>query len=441
MLTIEQNDLVTLTGRNTAGGELMRRYWQPAALTEELPSDRPVKYIKLMGEDLVLFKDDQGRYGLVGRHCSHRGVDLCFGRLEDGGLRCPLHGWLFDIEGKCLEQPAEPPGSNFHTKINHLSYPCTERNGIVFAYLGPFEEGAEPPALPEFDCFVAPNEFTFAFKGLMECNWLQALEVGIDPAHASFLHRFFEDEDTADGYGKQFRAATADDAVAPTKILREHPCPNIEVEETDYGLRIFALRDLDEASTHVRITNMMFPNAIIIPMSHDMTITQWHVPIDDKTCYWYAIFSAFDEKVNKEAMRRQRLETYSLPDYRSKRNKSNNYGFDADEQRSQTYTGMGMDINIHDQWAVESIGARQDRTTEHLGASDKAIIANRRMLLQAIESVQLGKSPPMFQTNGMSAIVQNPIAIDTIAISASWQSDWQDNDLARRNKSAWAAKP
>ena len=394
-----------------------------------------------MGEELVLFKDDQGRYGLVGRRCPHRGVDLCFGRLEDGGLRCPLHGWLFDVDGKCLEQPAEPPDSNFHNKIRHRSYPCIERNGILFAYLGPLEEGEKPPALPDFDCFTAPDEFTFAFKGLMECNWLQALEVGIDPAHASFLHRFFEDEDTADGYGKQFKAATADDAIAPTKILRENPCPELEVEETDYGLRIFALRDLDDATTHVRITNMMFPNAIVIPMSHDMTITQWHVPIDDRHCYWYAVFSAFEEKVNKEAMRSQRLETYSLPDYRAKRNKSNDYGFDAQEQRTQTYTGMGMDINVHDQWAVESLGPIQDRTAEHLGASDKAIIANRRRLLNAIESVQQGDAPPMFLSNGDSEKFRGPVAIDTIAPTESWREDWKEHDLDRRRKSSWAIDP
>ncbi len=438
MLTKEQNELVTRTGKDTSGGNLMRRYWQPAALTEELSDNRPLKNVSLMGEDLILFRDDLGRYGLVGRHCPHRGVDLCFGRLEDGGLRCALHGWLFDVEGNCLEQPAEPSDSNFHTKVKHLSYPCVERNGIVFAYMGPRDDENEPPVLPDFDCFVAPDEFTFAFKGLMECNWLQALEVGIDPAHASFLHRFFEDEDTADGYGKQFRAATADDTVAPTKILRENPCPRIDVEETEYGLRIFALRDLGESDTHVRITNMMFPNAIVIPMSHDMTITQWHVPIDDETCYWYAIFSAFDEKVDKDAMRRQRLETYSLPDYRSKRNKSNDYGFDAEEQRTQTYTGMGKDINIHDQWAVESIGAIQDRTVEHLGASDKAIIANRRMLLQAIDKVCQGAEPPMFLNSQDAVNFKGPIAIDTIAPTANWQSEWKQHDSVRRNKSAWA---
>jgi phenylpropionate dioxygenase-like ring-hydroxylating dioxygenase large terminal subunit len=264
MLSAVQNQLVTQTGADTPAGALLRRYWQPAALSEELAGERPVRAVRLLGEDLVLFRDEQGRLGLIGRHCPHRGADLCYGRLEDGGLRCAFHGWLFDVAGMCLEMPAEPPGSNFPAKIRHTAYPCEERNGVVFAYLGP----DDPPPLPDFDCFIAPDRFTFAFKGHLECNWLQALEVGIDPAHASFLHRFFEDEDPAEGYGQQFRDRTADPDIPVTKILREYDCPRIEVEEADYGLRIFALRALDEARMHVRVTNLAFPNADPVARAH-----------------------------------------------------------------------------------------------------------------------------------------------------------------------------
>jgi phenylpropionate dioxygenase-like ring-hydroxylating dioxygenase large terminal subunit len=379
MLSAEENQLVTRTGPGTPCGDLLRRAWQPAALVEELADNRPLKALRLLGEDLVLFRDERGRYGLIGRRCPHRGTDLRFGRLEDGGLRCPLHGWLLDVDGACLEQPAEPPGSTFHKKVRATAYPCREKNGIVFAYLGP----GEAPPLPEFDAFAAPELYTFAFKGFIDCNWLQALEVGIDPSHASFLHRFFEDEDPARGYGQQFRAPTADPALPVTQILRDYPCPRIDVEETDYGLRIFAVRELDAANAHVRVTNLLFPQAIVIPLSDDMILTQWHVPIDDRRCWWYAIFFAFHEQVDKTRMREQRLELYELPDYMPRKNRANDYGYDPEEQRALTYTGMGTDINVHDQWAVESMGAIQDRTTEHLGASDKAIIANRRLLLAA----------------------------------------------------------
>lgn len=430
MLSAEQNRLATETGRGTGGGELMRRHWQPAALAEELAGGRPVLPLTLMGEELVLFRDDTGRLGLVGRHCPHRGADLRYGRLEDGGLRCPFHGWLFDIEGQCLHQPAEPPGSNFHAKIRHTAYPCIERNGIIFAYLGP----GEPPPLPDHDCFSAPDDFTFAFKGHLECNWLQALEVGIDPSHASFLHRFFEDEEPEAGYGKQFGDQVAGTDIPVTKMLREYDCPRIEIEDTDYGQRIFALRDLPDGKIHVRVTNQLFPNAIVIPMSNDMTITQWHVPIDDTHCWWYAIFSSFAQKVDKKTMREQRLELYTVPDYKPRKNRSNDYGFDPDEQANLTYTGMGMDINVHDGWAVESLGAVQDRTVEHLGTADKAIIASRRRLLKSIEALGVGEAPPA--PNGNAA---SPLAIDTICPAESWEAVWPEHDRDKRQKSPWAA--
>ena len=208
MISAEQNDLITRVGSGTPAGQLLRRYWQPVAISDELAGLRPVKAVKLMGQDFVLFRDENGQLGMLDRDCPHRGADLAFGRVEDGGLRCPFHGWLFDVKGTCLETPAEPVGSKFCTRIKQSAYPVVEKSGVIFAYIG---EG-EPPAFAEFDCFVAPDSHTFAFKGLFECNWLQALEVGIDPAHASYLHRFFEDEDTSESYGKQFRSAAAGDA-------------------------------------------------------------------------------------------------------------------------------------------------------------------------------------------------------------------------------------
>ena len=278
MISQELNDLLTRTGPGSDAGAVMRHYWQPAALSDELAGNRPVVPVKLLGEDLVLFRDNDGELGLIGRACPHRGADLCYGRLEDNGLRCPFHGWHFNRDGQCVEQPGEPDGSRMHERIQNTSYPVIEKNGIIFAYMGP---GA-PPEFPNFDCFRAPDTHVFAFKGMWDCNWLQAMEVGIDPAHASFLHRFLEDEDPEDSYGKQFRDKAADTDIPMTKLLRDYPRPNISVEETDYGMRIIALRHLGNNKTHVRITNQIFPEAISIPMSSEMIITQWHVPIDDE---------------------------------------------------------------------------------------------------------------------------------------------------------------
>jgi phthalate 4,5-dioxygenase len=427
MLSIEQNQRITQTARHTPAGELLRRYWQPAALVDELAGGRPAVPVELFGEQLVMFRGEQGEYGLVGRQCPHRGADLKFGRLEDSGIRCPFHGWLFDINGKCVEQPAEPAGSNFHTKINHTAYPCIERSGIVFAYLGP----GDPPPLPSYDCFVAPEAFTFAFKGHIDANWLQALEVGIDPAHASFLHRFFEDKDPEEGYGQQFRDSTQE--IPVTKLLRETVRPEIEVEETDSGMRIKTLRDLGNAGMHVRVTNLAFPNAIVIPMSNDMTISQWHVPINDRECYWYAIFTDFEHEVDRQAMRDQRLELYSQPDYKPLRNRANDWGYDPEEQRTQTYTGMGMDINVHDNWAIESPGTVFDRSTEHLGTTDKAIIAYRKMLMAAIDDVDAGKDAPK-----LGVALKGPVAVDTIGQEDGWQDCWSECDTERRGHSPWA---
>lgn len=435
MISAEQNDLITRVGPNAPAGKLLRRYWQPVALVEELEGKRPLKAVRLMGQDFVLFRDEQGQLGLLDRDCPHRGADLAFGRIEDGGLRCPFHGWLFDVKGTCLETPAEPEGSKLCSRIKQSAYPVVEKSGIVFAYIG---EG-EPPAFPDFDCFVAPGSHTFAFKGLWECNWLQALEVGMDPAHASFLHRFFEDENTAESYGKQFRGASLNSDLPITKVLREYDRPDISVEDKPYGIQLTSLRKLSEEETHVRVTNVVFPQAFVIPMSTEMTISQWHVPVDDHHCYWYAIFTSFAGPVDKQQMREQRLQTIELPGYTSRRNKRNNYGHSEHEQLTQTYTGMGLDINVHDQWACESMGPIQDRTREHLGTTDKAIIAYRRMLVKAIESTQAGASAPMLLNAEQASALTGPPSVDGVGRTNDAQSFCREADTARRRQSSWAA--
>jgi len=385
--------------------------------------------VTLLGEKLVLFRDNEGELGLIDRACPHRGADLCFGRLEDNGLRCPFHGWQFDRNGQCQEQPGEPLDSTLYTRIKTTSYPVVENNGIVFAYMG---SGA-PPEFPEFDCFRAPDSHVFAFKGLWECNWLQAMEVGIDPVHESFLHRFSQDEDPDESYGKQFRDKAANTQIPMTQLLRDYPRPEISVEQTDYGMRLVALRHLDELTTHVRVTNQIFPNAICIPMSREMNITQWHVPIDDTHCYWYSMFTSFDKPVNKTLMREQRLKEHRLPDYAPIKNKHNKYGYSPNEQRSETYTGMGLDINVHDQWAVESPGPITDRRKEHLSTTDVGIIHYRRMLRAAIKSIKEDNSEALPMLAGVDPkTIHGPISNDTIGKKDTWRQDFETSDGERR---------
>jgi len=405
MISQQLNDMITRIGPGTEAGAVLRHYWQPAALIDEVANGAPVP-VNLMGERLVLIRNADGALSLRTRIAS-------------------------------VDEPAahHPTAEEIQIDEAGPSYPVHETKGVVFAYLGP---GA-PPAFPNFDCFRAPDSHVFAFKGLWHCNWLQALEIGIDPAHASFLHRFLEDEDPDDSYGKQFRDKAAHTDMPMTQVLREYPRPDIQVDQTDYGLKITALRHMENDLTHVRVTNQIFPVAICIPMSREMTITQWHVPVDDETCYWYTIFTSFKNPVDKELMREQRLKEHRLPDYAPLKNKSNNYHYDPAEQATQTYTGMGMDINVHDQWAVEGMGAIQDRTQEHLGRSDVAIIRYRRMLRQAIRSVADSQPEALPMQSADLSTLYGPLSNDAIAATDDWEGASHASDMARRADCPWDA--
>lgn len=450
-MNAEQNRLLTRVGPDTPCGRLLRRYWQPVALVDEFNAafdpgmvGRQVKAVQAMGQALVLFRDAIGRWGLLDRDCPHRGADLSFGRDEGDGLRCPFHGWKFDVTGRCLETPAEPIGSKMCDRVRQRSYPVLERSGVVFAWLG--EADGTPPPMPDFDCFIAPSTHSFAFKGLWNANWLQAFEVGIDPAHPSYLHRYLQDETlTAVGgnaAGKQFRSASAgsiDGEQWPmTRIMRELAKPEISFETRPWGLQLTALRPINDRLTHVRVTESIFPATFVIPLSETLTITQMHLPVDDTHTYWYTFFTSFDGPLDKEAMRAQRLRFMTLPDYVPKAGRHNRWGFDPVEQRTQTFLGMGEeDINVHDQWAVESMGPTQDRTREHLGTSDRVIIANRRVLLKAIETVAAGGVAPGVGDPALADAMRGPDTIDGIAPAGTWATWWAEQALAKRTGAPW----
>ena len=449
----DQNELLTRVGPGTACGALLRSYWQPVALVDEFDArldprmqQRAVKALRVMGQDLVLFRDAAGVWGLLDRDCPHRGADLSFGRHEGDGLRCPFHGWKFDVAGKCLDTPAEPTGSKLCERVRQRNYPVLEKSGILFGWFG--EAGSAPPPFPNFDCFAAPGSHTFAFKGLWQANWLQAFEVGIDPAHPSFLHRFLNDMALAEvgdnPAGKQFRSATAGaiggEHWPMTRIMREFHQPEISCESQPWGLQLTALRPMTPELTHVRVTQAIFPHTFVIPLSETLTITQMHVPVDDTRTYWYTVFTSFAGPVDKEAMRNQRLQFISLPDYIPKSGRHDAWGFNPDEQNTRTYLGMGEDdINVHDQWAVESMGAIRDRTREHLGTSDKVIIANRRLLFKAIETVQAGGIAPGVADASQAAVMAGPDTVDGIAPAGTWPTWWRDQVQRKRDGAPWVA--
>ena len=444
------NERITRIGPGTPCGNLMRHYWQPVALLDEFDpvldprmATRPVKAVRLLGQDMVLFRDAHGQFALLDRDCPHRGADLSFGRYEGDGLRCPFHGWKFDTTGQCIETPAEPAGSKLCTRIKQRQYPLQQRSGVLFGWFGP--EDQTPPPFPALDCFVAPDSHTFAFKGLWRCNWLQAFEVGIDPAHTSFLHRFFNDESLDDTYGKQFRAASVGNVNGErwpmTKIMREFHQPKITVDAVPFGMRLTTLREMTDDISHVRVTHSIFPHTFVIPLSETMTITQMHVPVDDENTYWVSIFTSFDTPVSKDTMRNQRTRFISLPDYIPNVGKHNQWGYNPEEQATRTYLGMGEDdINSHDQWACESMGRIQDRTREHLGTSDVAIMANRRTLLKAIDAVANGETPVGLADPNVATQRFGPDTVDGIAPAAQWQQWWQDAAAEKRKGAPWNAR-
>jgi phenylpropionate dioxygenase-like ring-hydroxylating dioxygenase large terminal subunit len=257
----------------------MRRYWQPLALAEELPHGGAPLRVNVLGEELVLFRDDQGQPGLLGLHCSHRGTDLSYGRIENGGLRCIYHGWLYDVCGRVIEQPGEPGGGANRSQIRHRAHPCKEAGGVIFTYMGP----GEPPLLPDYEFLSVPAEQRTVTKILYNCNYLQANEGNIDPVHLSFLHQFL-----ADAPMPLRRVVPGTDTTDNT-LLGKDIAPAIEIELTDFGLRICSLRASGEDKTYLRVTNFVMPNLAAFGGSTvgEGYSVHWHVPIDDASHWKY----------------------------------------------------------------------------------------------------------------------------------------------------------
>jgi len=382
MISAEENNLLTQTGPRTPAGELMRRYWQPVALSEELPQGgAPVK-VQILGEDLVLFRDDHGRPGLLGLHCAHRGTDLSYGRIENGGLRCLYHGWLYDVAGCVLEQPGEPGGGG-RSAIRHRAYPCQEAGGVIFTYIG----AGEPPLLPNYEFLTVPEPQRTVTKIFYRCNYLQGNEGNIDPVHLSFLHQYLNEAQVAQ---KRIVPGTG---TTDNALLSKDITPTIEVELTDFGLRIYTIRGAGSDNSYLRITNFIMPNLSAFGGSTvgEGYAVHWHVPIND-TSHWKYVFMFSREKDLSEELRKKHRADLS-PDYRLSREEANRYQQDRDSMRNRTFTGMGLNFQAHDAFATESQGAIQDRTAEHLVSSDKAIVASRKLLLSGIEDVRQGRKP------------------------------------------------
>ncbi|HEU4340962.1 MAG TPA: Rieske 2Fe-2S domain-containing protein [Candidatus Binatia bacterium] len=413
MITEHENKLLTETGPRTPCGELMRRYWQPVALAEELPRGGAPVRVRILSEDLVLFRDDQGRPGLLGLHCSHRGTDLSYGRIEDGGLRCLYHGWLYDIGGRVLEQPGEPGGGVNKDSIRHLAYPCQESGGVVFACLGP----GQPPLLPKYEFLTVPEEQRTVTKVYYQCNYLQGNEGNIDPVHLSFLHQFIDEAQI----GRRRIVPGSD--FTDNVLLGKDIAPTLEVEVADFGLRIYAIRSAGADKYYLRITNFILPNLSAFGGSTvgEGYSVHWHVPIDD-FCHWKYIFM-FSRKRALDVELRNKSRAELTPEYRLTRSAANRYQQDRDAMTNQTFIGMGSNFQAHDAFATESQGRIQDRTAEHLVSSDKAIVAARKLLLNGIRDVKEGREPLHVIREPELNRVPN-IVVHSELVSAS--TDWRE---------------
>jgi phenylpropionate dioxygenase-like ring-hydroxylating dioxygenase large terminal subunit len=379
MLSQEDNELLTQTNAGTPMGSLMRRYWIAALLSEEIPApDCPPARVRLLGEKLVAFRDTQGRIGLVGEHCAHRGTSLFFGRNEECGLRCVYHGWKYDVDGAVLETPAEPGDSDFRKKLRHTAYPTQEANGVIYAYLGP---RAKMPLFPRYEWTQVPLEFTYVTKCLLECNYLQGLEGECDSSHLSFLHRAFTNERNQ-------------------RLYKSDTAPAYETEDTDFGVRLIATRNSDN-QRYIRFSAFVTPVYGCVPAGRPTNELEGYeihtyVPADDTHCWRYDIGFRRDRAVRADEV--HRLKQIN-PDYTKVRNARNNYLQDRQMQKTVNFTGIEDFLN-HDACATESMGPIFDRSKEHLGVSDKAVIAVRKCLLTALKELQSGKDPPHIARDG-----------------------------------------
>jgi phthalate 4,5-dioxygenase len=422
MLTPEQNERITRVGPGTPMGNVYRRYWIPALLSSELPENdgAPIR-VRLLGEDLVAFRDTDGKVGLMDAFCPHRRAPMFFGRNEECGLRCVYHGWKFDRDGNCTDMPSEPPDSLFKTKVTIQTYPTYEAGGAVWAYMGPADK--QPP-YPDFEWMRAPETHRHVSKTFEDCNWVQALEGGLDTSHSSFLHNM---DLTNKGY-----------------LRNADTAPRLEVDRTPYGYRYAGVRSAGDQE-YVRLYHYIMPaqqcrGFVVgnrknegpehVPSIHGHL---W-VPIDDEqTMVWNWMYSydpaqPLGNYAHDFEVWTGRGPQHFIPGtFKLIQNASNDYLIDRQVQKTQTFTGISG-INTQDIALQEGMGKICDRSQEHLGTSDRAIIAMRQLLLEACDDVEAGRDPRGARDNAG----RDARAIDKlIPKGADWRAELEAEMVAR----------
>lgn len=395
MLKREENDLLTRVGPGTKMGSFMRRNWIPFARSEDIAqSERPVR-IKLLGENLVAFRDGANRVGVIGELCPHRRASFAYGRCESDGVRCMYHGWQFDINGNCIDIPTEPGDRQMKDRIKQSSYPVKERNGVLWVYMG---DAADSIELPELEFNLVPPESAYLSMRVQLCNWLQAMEGSLDSAHAPLLHGRI-DQHTHNSY------------------FNLDNRPQFEAQDTPYGVMIGAKRQGPTPRTvHWRVNQFVLPfYTLVPPMKPDPVINgQAWIPMDDENTLIFMFAYHPSDRIPEASLslyrggRRDGTESgfmtsratapyksgYPYPDFWPAYTRENDYGYNAEMQRSRYFSGI-PGIWPQDAAAQESMGPIVDREQEHLGSTDVGIIRVRRRLLAELRASDTRQEPPV----------------------------------------------
>jgi phthalate 4,5-dioxygenase oxygenase subunit len=406
-MTPEECKLLEQTSKGTPMGELLRRYWMPVALSRELVADGAPVRAKILGEDLIAFRATDGRVGVLREFCSHRGASLYFARNGDNGLRCWYHGWKYDVEGRCLDQPNMPAASQFAERVRQPSYKCIEKNGAVWAYLGP--QDAVPP-LPDLEWLTVPESHVFVSRRLQLCHWTQGMDGDLDSSHLAFLHA-----------GPMSARTTQAPDASPAWLL-QNPVPKIETVATASGLLLGSRRRADETTYYWRVNQWFMPNFTTIPLAGESPQAghAW-VPVDDQRS-WVFTFSWHPARPLTEtelaAMRKGNnvhaplIPGTSVPKY----NRDNGYAEPDAPQTPQPWMRI-TDLQAQDMVMTEAMGPLYDRTQEHLGISDMVIVQTRRRLIEAARQLAEGKPPQ---------IDAGSYALRPFSVRLTEQESWQD---------------
>ncbi|MGH2364257.1 MAG: Rieske 2Fe-2S domain-containing protein [Chloroflexota bacterium] len=421
MLSATENEVLTQTGPGTPMGKLFRRFWLPALLPSELPQPDcdPVR-VRLLGEDLIAFRDSHGAIGFLANSCPHRGASLFFGRNEEAGLRCVYHGWKFDVAGQCVDMPNEPAESNFKHKVQAVAYPGVDRGGLIWIYMGPKE--LKPPLPDYYWCRQPDGEQRAAAKWIQDANYAQILEGNIDSAHISFLHRTFN-RPGGRGLGTDAQHLT---------ITRE----------TDFGFVYGARRHAPDGKYYWRVTTFVLPTFTQIPSLSSAGNGIFTVPMDDQHTWWvYAGMNG--QRLGNLAGRADTPEKVELltramsgdandatlglipGTWRKVRNHSNDFLLDRAMQRTVNYTGL-VGNRAQDSAVTESMGAIYDRTREHLGTTDAAITQMRRQLIRLARQVDQGAEPTLPNHPSLFSALPLDLVTDEPDFDTVWDAHYRE---------------